>query len=154
VGDTPAMAAGVPHPAMRAFDVRQARRSDIYRDIARVPELYRIDSAGKAIPEGRICKVTVGAKSVLLSLRGQQSHSDPAVHLDDVTRLKLNVELGTQVCLQFRQVWWLGQFLWAWRATDPGYRIAARVATLSVALSVFGLIAGAVGIVLTWRFSK
>jgi hypothetical protein len=139
---------------MRAFDVRKARRSDIYRDIARVPELYRIDSAGKEIPEGRICKVTVGAKSVLLSLRGQQNHSDPAIHLDDVTRPKLGVELGTQVCLEFRPVWWLGQFLWAWRATDPGYRIAARVAAISVGLSFLGLIAGFVGIVVAWRFSK
>ena len=144
------MASGVTHRLMTVFDVRAARRSDIYRDIARVPELYRIDSAGKPIPEGRICKVTVGTKSVLLSLRGQQSHSDPAIHLDDVTRTKLGVELGTQVCFQFRQVGWLGQFLWAWRATDPGYRIAARVAAISVALSFVGLIAGVIGIFLTW----
>ena len=139
---------------MPVLEVRSARRVDIYRDIARVPESHRVDSRGRRIPEGRICEVTVGSKSWLLSLRGQQQHSDPAIHLDDYAREKLGLEKGKQVNLTLRQVGWLGQFLWTWRATDPLYRIAARVGGISVLLSFLGLVAGILGILLSVPHSK
>ena len=61
------------------LEVRQGRRSEVYRDIARLPEAHRIDRDGNRIPEGRICKMSVRGKRILLSLRGQQDHSDAAI---------------------------------------------------------------------------
>ena len=103
------------------------------------------------IPEGRICKVTVGKRSTFLSLRGQEEHANPAIYLDGKTRNDLGVTLREHASFHFHQASWLGQFLWAWRATDPAYRIAARVGLLSVLLGVAGLVFGGVGIWIALR---
>jgi hypothetical protein len=74
--------------------VAQIRRDDVYKDIARIPEGHRLDRRGNLIPEARICKVTTGSKSVLLSLRGQQDHANPTIHIDEKTRQALGLEEG------------------------------------------------------------
>src|SRR5882724_2764795 len=105
--------------------VVQIDEEGVYKDLARVPENHRVDRRGRAISEGRICRVTTGGRSVLLSLRGQQEHSSAMIHVDEKTRHALGLKAGGEAEFHFRQVWWLGQFLWVWRATDPAYRIAA-----------------------------
>jgi len=127
------------------LEVAKIDEADVYKDTARVPEKHRLDK-NKPIPEGRICKVTTGKRSILLSLRGKEDHSNPAIHLDGKTRTALRVTVGEQATFHFRQVSWMGQFLWAWRATDPAYRIAARVGLLSVILGIVGLVLGAIGL--------
>jgi hypothetical protein len=119
--------------------VARIRQEDVYKDIARIPEAHRFDRRGKRIPEARICKVTTGGRSVLLSLRGQQEHGEPAIQIDDKTRQALGIEEGREAEFAFRKVGWPGQFLWAWRAADPAYRIAARLGLLSVILGLAGL---------------
>lgn len=123
--------------------VAQIDEDDVYKDLARIPERHRIDCRDRSIAEGRICKVTVGKKSVLLSLRGQQDHSRPTIHIDEKTRRALGLSPESEAEFRFREVSWWGQFLWAWRATDPAYRIAARLGLLSVLLGVIGLALGA-----------
>jgi len=127
--------------------VAQIDEEGVYKDLARIPERHRTDHRGRAIEEGRICKVTAGDRSVLLSLRGQQDHSNPTIHIDEKTRKALGLTAGKEAEFQLRKVSWLGQFLWAWRATDPAYRIAARLGLLSVVLGGIGL---ALGIVSIW----
>lgn len=122
--------------------VAQTAEEDVYKNLARIPESHRTDHKGRAIEEGRICKVTAGGRSVLLSLRGQQDHSNPTIHVDEKTRKVLGLTVGREAEFRFREVSWLGQFLWAWRATDPAYKIAARLGLLSVVLGVIGLALG------------
>lgn len=124
--------------------VEQIDLESVYKDIARIPEAHRLDYRTRRIPEARICKVVVGGKSVLLSLRGQQGHVNPSIHMDEMTRRALGLDVGSQADFEFRQVWWLGQFLWAWHATDPAYRIAARLGLLSVLLGLVGLFTGVI----------
>lgn len=119
---------------------------EVYKDMARVPEIYRIDIRGLLIPEGRICKVTTGGRSVLLSLRGNAFDSSPTIQIDERTRKALGLTNASSANFEFRRVCWLGQFLWAWDASDPAYRIAARFGVVSLILSFVGVLLGLLGL--------
>ena len=129
--------------------VEKIDEEGVYKDLARVPEIHRVDHKGRAIAEGRICKVTAGEKNVLLSLRGLQGYSSPTIQMDEKTRLALGLTSGSEAEFSFREVMWWGQFRWAWRATDPAYRIAARLGLLSLFLGLIGLALGTAGIVIS-----
>lgn len=68
------------------------------------------------------------------------------IHIDERTRRALGLTAGKEAEFRFRQVSWPGQFLWAWRATDPAYRIAARLGLLSVLLGIVGFALGVAGL--------
>jgi len=101
--------------------VANSRGSDAYKDIARVSEAYRRDERGDVIPGGRICRVFVGGRDMVLSIRGQHEHSN-AISLDEKTRHRLAVSIDEEGNFCFQPVGLLGQFAWAWNATDPAYR--------------------------------
>ncbi len=132
---------------MAKLEVANIHWSDVYKDIARIPEVFRIDDKGQTIPEGTVCRVSApGGKSVLLALRGQQEHNSPAIHIDERTRNRLGIKVRDEVALAIRQLGWWGQFRWALDASDPAYRIASQLAVVSVALGLLGLGLGVVGI--------
>lgn len=121
---------------------------EVYKDIARVPEKYRLGTDGQTIKEGDICKVTVGHRSILLSLRGDVNNPEcQSIQVDERTRRALSVSIGDQADFQFQRVGWVGQYLWAWRASDPAYRIGARFGLLSLLLGFIGIVLGIVDIV-------
>jgi hypothetical protein len=128
------------------LEVANAHYTDVYKDMARVLDAYRLDAKGAVIPEGRTCKVYVGSESIFLSLRGHNDHKNPAIHIDEKTRTALGVQIHDQVDFTFHQVGWWGQFRWAWNASDPAYRIAARLGFVSLILGVIGLLLGIIGI--------
>jgi len=123
---------------------------EVYRDMARVPEMHRIDAKGKPISEGCICYVKAGGRRILLSLRGVAGASNAAIQIDEKTRNALVLTAGEEADFEFLRVSWLGQFLWAWRASEPAYRIPARLGLLSLVLGLIGLVLGAVSL----AFSK
>jgi hypothetical protein len=69
-----------------------------------------------------------------------------AVKMDECLRNMLGVDPGDQVELQ--KVGLVGEFWWAWNASDPAYRVAARMALLSVVLGMVGLLLGILSIVM------
>ena len=127
--------------------VAQIREADIYKDMARVPESFRFDYNSQPILEGTICEVVVGSRTVLLSLRGQNEHANPVIHIDEKTRAALAVKEHDVTDFVFRKAGWYGQFQWAWSASDPGYRIATRLGILSLVLGLVGLALGIISIV-------
>ncbi len=86
-------------------------------------------------------------RSVLLSCRGCNNEKDAVIFLDGTTRTRLGIREGQTDTFEFLQVWWLGQFLWAWRASDPIYRIAARIGLISLVFSFIGLLLGVIGLI-------
>jgi hypothetical protein len=52
------------HPTIPAdhLEIHQTKKEEAYRDIVRIPEFDRLDTAGKQIDEGRICKIKTGPK--------------------------------------------------------------------------------------------
>lgn len=120
----------------------QAAKEDVYRDIVRIPEQYRLDASGKVLPEGDICRLSISGKITYCIARGTQGSSEPVIFIDERTRNLLGVRLDEEVDLSIKRVRFPGQFRWAWNASDPAYRIAARLSLLSVFLGFIGLILG------------
>lgn len=67
---------------------------------------------------------------------------DRAIWIDERTRNRLDLKVGEEADFEFQRVGLLGQFLWAWNASDPAYRVAARMALLSVILGAIGFVLG------------
>jgi len=133
------------------LSVKQAAEADVYRDIARIPEPHRKDRRGQTIAEGSVCKLSSSGKSVYVLLRGKGETEEAAIWMDERTRNKLGVSTGQEVDFDLSTVGWKGQFLWAWSASDPAYRITARLALISVILGCLGFILGVVSLFLSGR---
>jgi hypothetical protein len=129
------------------IQVARASHEDVYRDFVRLDETSRMTPDGRPIPEGVVCRVTIGRRSALLIMRGIDAATAPdRMRLDERTRQRLAIEADQEVEVKLEPVGLLAQFRWAWTATDPAYRIGARMALLSVVLGVAGLALGAVAL--------
>jgi len=122
--------------------VKKAFETDVYRDIARVPEIHRKDQTGRTVPEGSVCKLSTPGRSVYVLLRGVGDETEAGIWLDERTRNRLSLSVGHQAEFEFHPCGLWGQTCWAWSASDPSYRVAARLAVLSVLLGVVGLFLG------------
>ncbi len=131
--------------------VEQASKEDVYRDFARIPERYRRDGGGQVVPEGNVCRLSTPNRSVYIVARGLGTIDEPIIRLDERTRNGLGVLLGDKTEFGIDAVSLLGELCWAWRASDPAYRVAARLAILSVVLGGIGLALGILSIWLTLR---
>ena len=117
--------------------VKKIDAEEIYKDFVRIPEEYR-----GGIKEGRVCKLRVGKNKILRSVRGLIGESNNIIKMDEFTRARLGASNNRELTFTIRETWWIGQFLWAWNATDPTPRIAARLGIVSLALGVLGLMLG------------
>src|SRR5580698_9493238 len=114
---------------------------DCWKDMARIPGVFRVDEKGKRIHRSTICKVRIGDKQKLLAIRGLPSR-EPEILLDSSTRGDFGVSLGQECTVELHPVGWLGYWRWAWNAADPGYRVPAQISVISLILGVIGLIIG------------
>ena len=127
--------------------VKKAAEADVYRDIARIPELHRKDRRGRTIPEGSVCKLSTSGKSAFVLLRGKGDSDDAAIWLDERSRNRLGITDREEADVQVEPVGLWGQVCWGWNASDPSYRVAARLSVLSVVLGLVGLILGVLSFV-------
>jgi hypothetical protein len=127
---------------------RCGRHLYIYRDIVRIREEFRIDAKGRAISEGKVCKLTVEStgRSTLVILRGRHGQQEARVWMDERTRDTLGVAVGDKVVIRLAPQRIFGAWRWAMRSSDITYRIAAQLALLSVGLGVLGLALGVLSI--------
>jgi|SRR5579862_2814096 len=122
--------------------VEQAQRAESYRDFARI---HFNDRGG--LKKGQVCLLSVNKKAAFVILRGSGNAGE--IRLDLETRARLDLKLGQEATFKLTPMFVIGDFLWAWRASDPAYRIAARLGILSLVLGLIGLILGAWSIYLT-----
>lgn len=132
--------------SLAELEVRLSDANDVYQDIARIPEFLRKGKQG-LIKEGTLCKVTTGQRSAYLFVRGARDIGDPIIQLDDYTREKLKLKLGEVHAFQFEEVSNWGMLCWAWSATEPAYRISARLAVIGLVLGIAGLALGVLSLV-------
>jgi hypothetical protein len=127
---------------MPVLEVHQLSASEVYRDIVRVNEGYRIDRRGKGIKEGRICLIKANGRQCFAILRGYQDNSNPEIRMDDYTRGsgKLGLKLNHPYEFEFRHLRFLGTLRWAWSATEIGYQVSARLAVLGLLAGVSGIL--------------
>ena len=124
------------------LNVRKANYEDVYRDIIRIPESHRYDRNKRKIKEGSVCKVTIDGVSTFAILRGYGDSVEPLIFIDERLRDKLKVYEHDQIEVQLKQTSPIGQFRWAWNASETAYRVATRMALLSVILGLIGLVMG------------
>ena len=122
--------------------VQQAAKEDVYKDIVRVSEQYRADTHGVIVPEGSVCRIVAAGRAAYGILRGLGSSSERVITIDERLRNLLHLSDGCEVDFHFKKAGFWGQFRWAWSASDPAYRVAARLALLSVVLGAIGLVLG------------
>lgn len=127
---------------MDKLKIIQAAKEDVYRDIIRIPEEHRLDINGKVVPEGSVCKICAADKSIYVIVRGCSDVTEPVVYIDERIRNSLSLQKGDEVEMSLCPAGFWGQFWWAWTASDPAYRIAARMGLLSVVLGFLGLVLG------------
>jgi hypothetical protein len=130
---------------MPRLEVHQLSREEVYRDIVRVPELYRTDARGRKIREGTVCRVRANGREAFVVLRGCQNQDKAWIAMDDLTRgpEKLNLERNQTYDFDLEELGIIGQLRWAWNAAEMGYRISVRIAFFGFLLAVLGLILGA-----------
>src|SRR4051812_40593388 len=126
--------------------IRPAALEDVYRDIVRVPETFRLDKNKGVIPEGSVCKVCSPVSSSYAIARGLGNSPQPVIQMDERLRNILRVSVDQEVEIRLKVVGLWGQFAWAWIASDPAYRVAARLGLLSLILGVFGLVLGLISL--------
>lgn len=129
--------------------VQAAEKEDVYKDIARIPEMHRRSLGGAFVKEGCVCRVSVGRRSAYVLVRGLQSTSEPVICLDERKRNELQVALGAAADFNLEPPSPIGEWLWGWSASDPAYRVCARLALLSLVLGVIGLALGVIGLVVS-----
>jgi len=122
--------------------IQLAAIEDVYRDIVRIPEQFRLDTQQALVPEGSVCKIRTPKGTCYAIVRGSSGSSQRAIQMDERLRNVLRVRVGEDVDLQVDKVGIWGQFLWAWSASDPAYRVVARLGLLSVVLGFLGLVLG------------
>lgn len=121
--------------------VQQVDWDDVFHDIVRVHLDHR--PFAKA---GAIVIVEHAGKSMRLAARGAPKNDRERIWLDLRSREKLELKPKAQAAITFRQAWLWDEFMWAWSATDPMPRIAARLGLVSVLLGVLGGLLGALSL--------
>jgi hypothetical protein len=125
---------------MPKLKVRQIPDEDVYKDIIRVPEAYRIDENGNTIEESRACRIGGAPRGSVAVLRGWRGSMSAEIHMDEKTRNRLGVRLDECYDFTFRPVGLWGQLVWAWNASETGYRVASRLAVIGLMLGVLAFI--------------
>lgn len=126
--------------------ITEAFDKDVYRDTARIPHKYREYKNGKVIIEGTICKVTHNNKSIYLIIRGDLSSDESVIRIDERTRNALDVNINDKLDFTIIPCGIFGKLHWLWNASDTTYRLASKLAILSVILGLIGFILGIISI--------
>jgi hypothetical protein len=113
---------------------------DVYKDIVRVPERYRLDESDETIEEATICWINGTPRKSIVTLRGFQRSDEPEIRMDDRTRIRLGVELGKSYNFTFKRASVWGQLRWAWSASETGYKVASRLAVIGFFLGVLAFL--------------
>lgn len=125
--------------------VHKIALADAWKDVARIPRKYRKDVSGRSIRRAEICDVTIGDKHRLLAIHGCPI-KDARILLDSPTRIYFDVEIGSSYEVKLCPVGWFGYWRWAWKASEPAYRVPAQISLVSLFLGVVGLLLGALSL--------
>lgn len=126
--------------------VRQAERSDVFGDLVRVHFSHR-----PGIGAGNICRIEANGRRIRAVARNTLRNEKGVILLDNVMREKLGLSdnATAEFAITPGNTW--DDFWWAWGASNPVNRIAARLAALSVALGLIGGLLGVISIVVSLK---
>lgn len=122
--------------------VGKAEYDDIGKDIVRI---HSHDRRPAEVNRHDIIRLSVGAKSVVVAMRGNDTPGIINIDIDLREDLGL-LSVGATYDFELRKVGKVGQFLWQWSATDPAVRLPAQIAMVSFGLGLIGLVLGMISI--------
>jgi hypothetical protein len=135
---------------MIKLEVHQLPREEVYLDIVRIAEKYRLDAYGVPIEEGSVCCLKCGGQKILVVARGSTS-TERHIFLDERSRTKLGVELDHTYDFEAITMGFGGKVRWALQASDVRYSFPAFISVVSLALGVLSVLLGALSLVLALR---
>jgi hypothetical protein len=126
---------------MITLEVHQLPRDEVYLDIARVAEKYRVDPSGKLVEEGSVCLLQHAGRKIFVVVRGSTS-TEKYVFLDERSRTKLGVELNHTYDFELNKVGFVGKVRWAHQASDVRSSFPTHISFVSVALGILSVMLG------------
>ena len=87
---------------------------DLYRDRIRLHRHFR-----GGIRVGRICRLATPYRSTLVEVRGKVGDPKEVIYMDQATRQRLGLVIGSVEEFSLQPAGWLRQFIWAANASDP-----------------------------------
>jgi|SRR6267143_3375482 len=133
--------------------VHQLSQREIYLDIVRIPEKYRLDRHDRQIEEGSVCSLICGGEEVFVIARGSPL-TDGSISVDERTRIKLKIAKGETYDFEISQTDLCGQVRWALEASDIRYSFSARIALISVALGLLSMLIAVLSIFVQCRLFR
>jgi hypothetical protein len=126
--------------------VRSAAAEDVFKDVARINE---DDRGGHRA--GQVYRLVAPTGKALVVIRGMRPLDKGKIRIDEEVRKRLGVTFGKEVELRIEPVGLRGELEWAWRATDPAYRVASKLGVLGLILGVIGAALGVWSVWLTFH---
>lgn len=135
---------------MGKLEVHQLPQEEVYLDIVRIPEQYRLDPRGVPVEEGSVCCLRCDGRTILVVARGSAS-TERRVFLDERSRTKLGVELARTYDLELSRLGFFGKIGWALQASDVRYSFPAFISVVSVSLGVVSVLLSVLSLILVIR---
>lgn len=127
------------------LSVHNIAAEDTWKDIVRIKKKFRVDSRGKPIPRGKVCRISVGDKSKWVIVHGRIP-DNKFIEMDLNVRIALGVDVNETHEFILHRFSWIRSLWFPWKASDPIYRLPAQLSLVSfflgVILGVFGIVVG------------
>ena len=106
----------------------------------RLGQLGRAEEIALHIGDGAPCGASlIGANPTQQDL---SLNRVDGIWLDGAMRSRLGLSLGTAEDFAIKKANWYQEFMWMWHTSDPMIRTAGRIALISFALGLIGLLLG------------
>lgn len=133
---------------MTKLSVKRAHNEDLFGDRFRLNYMYRRDERGALICASSVCWIGVGRRRALAVAKGLPATDGAVIRIDESLRRKLQLKEGESADFTFRRAGLISELRWAWSASNPGYRMASRLAAVSLVLGASGLSLGIISLIL------
>jgi hypothetical protein len=132
---------------MGKLEVHQLAQEEVYLDIVRIAEQYRLRADGSSIAEGSVCSLRCNGQEILVVARGSAS-AERHIFLDERSRTKLGVDLANTYDFEMTTLGFLGKLRWALQASDVRYSFPALVSVVSLSLGLLSVLLGILSLIL------
>src|SRR5262249_5810186 len=100
--------------------IESAALDEVFTDMVRIPQAYRLDQENKIIPNGAVIRIDHNGQKAYAIVRGLQERSDAIILMDEFIRDRLRVQRGDSIARSgIRPANLLGKITWYLCATNP-----------------------------------
>jgi len=126
--------------------VHQVTKEEVFGDLVRVSYSHRPNTRA-----GQIIRVSANGRTVRAVARGAPSNNTSGIWLDDALRQRLGLQSRQAADFRFSRANLWDEFVWAWRASNPVTRVAARISLISGLLGLVSVFLGLLSLYLAMR---